>query len=169
MMARYITLILFLTLMLTSGCTTISAPPTPMPPTPMADLDLNPNGIIFSTAQTEDSLDAISRDITGAWMPAPSDVAMLEADLPAFLQNAQNDWLRPEPPIWERVPEYMRQYLGIVEGGEEIIYANFFCATNGDTWRDQFVMVLDGGDCYFQIRYNPKTREFFNFSVNGES
>jgi hypothetical protein len=28
---------------------------------------------------------------------------------------------------------------------------------------------MDGGDCYFQVKYNPQTGKFFDFAVNGQS
>jgi hypothetical protein len=65
--------------------------------------------------------------------------------------------------------DYMRQYLGIIEGGEEIIYANFFCTDHETDWHNEFVFVMDGGDCFFSVKHNPGSGEFFDLSVNGES
>ena len=176
MPTRYLSLLLLLAFALTSGCTFTIAPPTATPtagaaavPTVVAEEQLNPNGVIFTAAQTAASLREIGGNITDTWTPSPAAVAQLEAALPTFLQSAQDDWLRPDPPIWERVPEYKRQYLGIVEAGEEIIYANFFCSSFDENWHEQLVIVMDGGDCYFQFKYNPATGEFFAFSVNGEA
>jgi hypothetical protein len=67
------------------------------------------------------------------------------------------------------VPDYKRQYLGILENGEQIIYANFFCDATFEEWRQEFVLVNDGGDCFFQVKYNVATGEFYDFSVNGEA
>ena len=142
--------------------------PVPSPATTPSPA-LNPNGVIFSAKQTERELSYIAPQAIGAWTPTAAEVAKLEAALPAFLQNAKNDWLRPDPPIWEREPDTMRQYLGIVEDGAEVIYANFFCNAHDDDWHNELVMVMDGGDCYFQVKYDPGTDKFFDFSVNGES
>ena len=127
------------------------------------------NSVIFTAEQSQAQLYFIAPNATGAWQPSAADVAQLEADLPAFLQSAENPWLRTDPPIWERAPDYMRQYLGIVENGQEVIYANFFCSDFDLDWQEEFVLVMDGGDCYFQVKYNPTTGEFYDFSVNGES
>lgn len=177
---RYLLLPLLLAFALTGGCTYTSAPPTEIPiamptasqtdgSTPVSEEQLNPNGVIFTPEQTAASLREIGGNIADTWTPSTVAVAQLEAALPTFLQSAQNDWLRPDPPIWERVPEYKRQYLGIVEAGEKIIYANFFCSSFDENWHEQLVIILDGGDCYFQLKYNPATDEFFGFSVNGEA
>ena len=161
---RYLSLLLLLAFALTGGCTYTIAPPTAMP-----EAQLNPHGVIFTAEQAAASLRAIGGNITDTWTPSNAAIAQFEAALPTFLQSAHNDWLRPDPPIWERVPEYKRQYLGIVEAGEEIIYANFFCKSLNESWHEQLVTVMDGGDCYFQLKYNPATGEFFDFSVNGEA
>ncbi len=160
---RLIVLCLFIVIG-SAGCTLTISPATPVPqPQDSA------NAVIFNAAQTTASLDAVGGNITGTWQPTPDDVAQLEADLPTFLMGAEHPWLRAEPPIWERAPRYKRQYLGIVEDGTRLIYANFFCTAGDESWRETFVFVMDGGDCYFQLKYNPQTHEFTAFSVNGES
>ncbi len=123
-------------------------------------------GVIFA-ASTEE------RDISfyrgeGGWLPQPADIEALEAALIPFLRQAEHPWLRPEPPIWERVPTYVRQYRGVLVDGERVIYAAFFCRAL-DGWQTEVIDILDGGDCYFQVGYNLDTNEFIYFSVNGES
>jgi hypothetical protein len=145
-----------------AACNLVITPPPTVP-------ELNPNGVIFTPEQTTAAIDAIGERVEDAWTPSAEDVAKLEAELPAYLQTAENPWLRADPPIWEREPEYMRQYLGIVEDGEEIIYANFFCTINDMDWHSEFVFVMDGGDCFFQVKFNPESGEFFELYVNGES
>jgi hypothetical protein len=89
--------------------------------------------------------------------------------LPAFLETAEHPWLRLDPPIVQRAPDYMRQYFGLIVNGEEIIYANFFCNAHETDWHNEFVDIMDGGDCYFQLKYDPQSGEFFDLSVNGEA
>jgi hypothetical protein len=168
----FLSIVLLAMIVLAGACTNMITPPsaTPEMPTPEAPIpETNANGIIFTQAQTEASLDVVWPRPSGVWTPTAEDIAQLEADLPAFLRTAQNPWLRPDPPIWDREPDYMRQYLGIVENGNEIIYANFFCDPHDFDWRSAYYFVNDGGDCYFQVKYNPQTREFFDLSVNGEA
>lgn len=149
-----------------SACTLVITPePASSQPAPA----LNPNGVIFTVEQTEASLIAIWPEPEGAWQPTAADIAKLEEDLPEFLKSAEDRHLRPDPPIWEREPEYMRQYLGIIEDGEQIIYANFFCTIHDIDWRNELVFVSDGGDCFFSVKYNPTSKEFFDLSVNGEA
>lgn len=129
--------------------------------------EISPNGVIFSAEQSAQARGIFTAEST--WTPSPADVAKLEAGLTTFLQGVENPWLRTDPPIWQRVPEYHRQYLGLVQNGEDIIYANFFCVDDFDDWQNEFVLVMDGGDCFFQIRYNPQTDEFLDIMINGEA
>lgn len=152
-------LILLCFTLASAACNLVITPP-PMP-------ELNPNGVIFTPEQTT-AIDAIGERVEDAWTPTAEDVAKLEAGLPVFLQTAENPWLRTDPPIWEREPDYMRQYLGIVEDGEQIIYANFFCIINDMDWHSEYVFVMDGGDCFFQVKFDPESGEFFDLYVNGE-
>ena len=50
----------------------------------------------------------------------------------------------------------------------KIIYGNFFCSEE-DNWRQEFVMAIDGGDCYFQVEYDVEIEKFIKLVVNGES
>lgn len=156
----------FLTLGL--ALTLVACKPVPPPTTtPSAPVEISDNGVIFSAEQSAEVEAIFTAEST--WTPTAADVAKLEAGLTTFLQGAENPWLRTDPPIWDRVPQYHRQYLGIVQDGEEIIYANFFCRAYGEEWQTEYVFVMDGGDCFFQLKYNPQIDEFFDLVVNGES
>ena len=140
-------------------------------PVPSSErVDLNPNGVIFPAEATDAELGWISGESAGSWTPTEADVAALEEALVPFLRQAKHPWLRPDPPIWERVPQYYRQYLGVVEDGERVIFANFFChVAEGQDWQRELVFVMDGGDCYFSLKYDPQQRRFFDLNVNGEA
>jgi hypothetical protein len=56
-----------------------------------------------------------------------------------------------------------------VQADEELIFANFFCETHGEDWRETAVVVLDGGDCYFQVIYNADANVYSSLWINGES
>jgi hypothetical protein len=159
MKARLIPLLLFLIMLINSGCTLVITPPPPP--------ETVPNGVIFTPDQTKANLDVIGNGVEDAWTPSAGDVAKLDAALPDFLANADNPFLDADPPMAERLPDYMRQYLGIVENGEKLIFANYFCTINDMDWHKEYVFVLDGGDCFFQVKFNPATGEFSDLSVNG--
>lgn len=99
------------------------------------------------------------------WTPSENDVLALENELAAYLQD-NPDRFYGGTPVWERLDEYNRQYIGIILDGKEIIYANYFCDSIQD-WRKDFVFVMDGGDCFFQFKYDADSAEFFDLQVNG--
>jgi hypothetical protein len=107
--------------------------------------------------------------LEGFWTPEPSQVQALEATLPAFLAERQA-FFRREPPPWQSLAAYKAQYLGVTDRGQRLIYGNFFCdAVEWDDWQQQMVLVDDGGDCFFQVRYNPASGKFISLEVNGEA
>ena len=101
------------------------------------------------------------------WSPSRVDVQAAEDGVTAFLQENESAFFT-DIPVWQRLSEYKRQYVGVVWDGKKIIYANFFCSDEPD-WKENFVLVVDGGACSFQFKFDPNTGEFFQLQVNGES
>ena len=102
------------------------------------------------------------------WTPSENDVVTLENELGSYLQNNSDRFEGQKTPIEERLDEYNRQYIGIILEGKKIIYANYFCDSVQD-WGKDFVFVMDGGDCFFQFKYDADTAEFFDLQVNGNA
>jgi hypothetical protein len=108
--------------------------------------------------------------VNGTWMLSQSDVDGVEsnlariADIP-FPNRGSSGSQIPHP------EGYFRQYAGIVLDGHRIVYLNALCERAGNKyetyWRERFVIVFDGGDCYWNVRYDPETRQFSNLMVNG--
>lgn len=101
------------------------------------------------------------------WTPSADDILKLEEGLAEYLSRNSGAF-SSQPPAWERLDEYRRQYLGYEIGGKKIIYGNFFCSQE-DQWRGELILVMDGGDCYFQVEYDVASREFIKLLVNGEA
>ncbi|ANQ51590.1 hypothetical protein MY04_4248 [Flammeovirga sp. MY04] len=72
----------------------------------------------------------------------------------------------------EYLLKYRRQYFGYIDKqGNKILYINCFWSENSfhhKEWKETIVVVDDGGDHYWQIKFNLKTGGFFDLSVNGE-
>lgn len=101
------------------------------------------------------------------WTPSEDNVLKPENRLSSYLRQANPDRFdKQEAPIWERLDEYNRQYIGIILDGKRIIYANYFCDSTDMDWRKDFVFVMDGGDCFFQFKYDT---EFYDLQVNGNA
>jgi hypothetical protein len=102
------------------------------------------------------------------WTPSEQDVIAIENGLVAYLeQNAERFYVR-DIPVWERLDDYNRQYVGVIIDNRRIVYANYFCDSVVD-WEKEFVIVMDGGDCFFQFQFDVDTAEFFELQVNGEA
>lgn len=108
--------------------------------------------------------------------PSNAEVAAFEAKLPALLrEKARKPWPRNKTPLVDRAPTYVRQYVGKIEpDGKRWIWGNFLCQTFGqgadkDYWRKYPLWVNDGGDCFFNVEFSPKTGEFRNLKINGDA
>lgn len=107
-------------------------------------------------------------EIEGYWTPTEEDVLLLEQNLPSFLQENSTSFRR-EPPVWEQLDTYQRQYAGLVMNGRKIIYGNFFCTEPGPGWKEEWLFVMDGGDCYFQLQFDVASSAFSGLMVNGDA
>jgi hypothetical protein len=127
--------------------------------------------VIFTQAQMDRLAQsgAMLFEITGPfWTPTESQVRDLEQRLPDFLKASTEPRANLIQP---KLAGYKRQYFGFTIVGTRQILLNAFCDAGGpkDYWRSQVVFVLDGGECYFQVSYDPATKSFTSFSINGEA
>lgn len=65
--------------------------------------------------------------------------------------------------------EYRRQYIVVTAPtGEKLLHINFFCGPDGfEYWKDEYVIVDDGGNCFFQVIINISKKKLVEFYVNG--
>lgn len=105
----------------------------------------------------------------GDWVPTVEEIRALENQLNAYLPQHQKAFDGMKKPIEERLPTYKRQYWGVLEDEKKVVFANFFCHAFDYDWMNERVFVLDGGDCYFQIRYDVETESLFDLRVNGSA
>jgi hypothetical protein len=135
-------------------------------------VDLGDDTVIFSAEQAEAMEVKLwiegSVPIEGFWTPEPTQVLALERALPAFLAE-HPELFRRDPPPSESLAAYRGQYIGIVEEGQRLIYGNYFCDAGSHDWQQEMILVDDGGDCFFQVRYDPATGAFREIRVNGEA
>ena len=111
---------------------------------------------------------ASAEEVEGYWTPTEEDVLLLEDKIPSFLREHSNSFRR-EPPVWEQLDNYKRQYAGLILNGRRIIYGNFFCSDRGTDWKQDWVFVMDGGDCFFQLQFDVESRTFNGLMVNGDA
>ena len=53
------------------------------------------------------------------------------------------------------------------EQGEIVVWVNALCRRSHDDWRSRILVVMDGGNCYYQLKVNLTKKTFFDFGVNG--
>lgn len=102
---------------------------------------------------------------TGYWTPTDADVAAFDAAFPVWIAE-QTEWGADE--VSQRWPtDYTRQYVGFERDDQQLLYVNAFCAIEYLDWKNQPVMVDDGGPCFFSVVFNPATLEFTELMING--
>lgn len=129
--------------------------------------------IIFSAEQASEwkvgSWFFLNGENLDYWTPTEDNILALEKELGAYLQANSDRFYEKDIPVWDRLDEYNRQYIGIILDGKQVIYANYFCDSAQLDWRKDFVFVMDGGDCFFQFNYNVDSADFFDLQVNGSA
>ena len=93
------------------------------PESPTAEV--NQNWVIVTRKQAEEIASWLGGS-GGFWTPSADDIFKLEEGLAEYLSQNSSYFYR-QPPVWERIDEYQRQYIGLERGGRQIIYGNFFC------------------------------------------
>ena len=98
--------------------------------------------------------------VDGGVVEIKIDSLSIENDLWAYIHN--NSAIKFEPRN-----TYVYQYLAI--SNSEILI-NALCRVDAKkSLHSEFVIVFDGGSCYFQVNYNFKTGTFSKLYVNGEA
>ena len=65
---------------------------------------------------------------------------------------------------------YKRQYIAVLNSkGEKEVWINCFCHTWNKNWRKELIDVNDGGNCYFNLKINLTTGQYYELMVNGDA
>ena len=114
---------------------------------------------------------AIAAFLVGSWFPISGGtwtadrvaVAHLQAALhPYVVAQASERRLKLQP--WS---SYSFQFQGRGNADGKFIFINAFCSAPDAYAAKRFLQVLDGGTCYFELKYNPKTKTFYDLGFNG--
>jgi hypothetical protein len=102
-----------------------------------------------------------------SWQPSQGELATLEAALPRISE------MLGQPHDHRHVADpdrYFLQYLPIVRQGKKEIFVSAFCdAPTGGKWRSHLYVVVDGGECYWQVYYDSASGKFSNLTINGRA
>lgn len=67
-----------------------------------------------------------------------------------------------------KLKDYYRQYVAFINNeGEKVVWINLFCNYFNTDWKKNVVFVLDGGECYFNLKINIEKGFAYDFEVNG--
>jgi hypothetical protein len=95
-------------------------------------------------------------------------IAQLETRLKRYLGSEtapQGNLLAARLGSYVGLASYKRQYLGYTDHGKRLVLVNGFCEKywkedDPYSWRERLVIILDGGPCFFRLRYDPSTSQF---------
>lgn len=148
-------------------------------------------GVIFPKESLEGRSTVLGVRATAFWTPGPDVIATIESGVRSILERGLTDPKSLDPSsehspqrssyltrevgkILEGLATYRRQYIGIVAtDGTRRVLVNCFPGPSVDSsdlfpyWRQQPVLVLDGGYRYWRIQYDVDTGLFMEFGSNG--
>ncbi len=108
------------------------------------------------------------RGTAPAWTPSPSDVARAEKGLRSYLRSlggAVHGYERG--PVYRRLGDYGRQYVGVMRNGHRVIWINLFDVGSPFYERGQetqtLVKVHQCGDCNLEVYYDVETGRYSDF------
>lgn len=65
---------------------------------------------------------------------------------------------------------YKRQYVPAINSkGEKSVWINCFCGQWSERSRTNLVLVMDGGNCFFNLKINLTTGQYYELMVNGSA
>jgi len=100
------------------------------------------------------------------WDPNPKMLADLKGQIERYVKSQAKAQGR-ELKRWQ---EYIFQYQGQKEKGMKYIFINALCEQRDRQGLDKkIVIIFDGGTCYFNVKYDPGQKVFFDLFINGEA
>jgi len=99
----------------------------------------------------------------GSWSPTPNQLDKLRARFETFIQKGAAEKRVTLHP-WQ---DYSFQFQGQVKDNQKVVFVNAFCIAAPDYAQQRFVMVLDGGPCFFNLIYDVAHDRFLELRFNG--
>ena len=122
--------------------------------------------LFFILSVAEGSEEQWIRVNSGTWDPGPEIMADLKNRIEPNIRNIANSQGR-KLKDWQ---DYIFQHQGREENSWKIIFINALCKTTYEpNLNEEIVQIFDGGNCYFNVKFDPIKKVFFNLIVNGES
>jgi len=101
----------------------------------------------------------------GGWSITPIELSEIQNGLESYVKEQASIQHR-HLPEWSN---YTFQYQGQINDNKKLVFINAFCISPPGYIQRQFVIVLDGGTCFFQVKYDPTTKKYYDLMFNGEA
>ncbi len=102
----------------------------------------------------------------GKWEP---DSQMLN-DIKIHIESYVKRQAKAQKRELKKWKSYTFQYQGWEANGRKYVFINALCKHTEDGSLDkEIIAVCDGGSCFFNLKYDPVSREFFGLIINGEA
>lgn len=140
------------------------------------------SGVIFPADRAKGLAESFGLRVGGYWTPNSELIARLESKLRPALEEESRSQIPPGEPgrrafligeagkILAHFEEYKRQYVGIILlNGSRRVFLNCFRPSDdpSDGWRQDLVVVDDGGFWFWQIQFDLDSQHFVDFTSNG--
>jgi hypothetical protein len=105
--------------------------------------------------------------IAGDWITVDGGIIEVNLDQNAVENRLWSYLSTNSKREFEQRSTYTYQYQAV---SNEVIKIYAMCNVRSkENLHKEFVMVFDGGSCYFEVKYSIKTGEFSELHVNGEA
>ena len=101
----------------------------------------------------------------GDWNPSEQVVNEIRAGLEKFVQVKATEQ-KKQLQKWSM---YSFQFQGQEESGRKFVFVNAYCTAPLEYSTERFVIVLDGGPCFLNVKYDLKLHRFFELDFNGDA
>lgn len=105
----------------------------------------------------------------GAWAPSVEVLTTLKSGIRPYVEAQARNQQR-ELQKWSK---YTFQYQGQQQNGRKLIFVSGFCSNTpfikDEQLSKRMVLVLDGGTCFFDLKYDPEKKQFYGLYINGKA
>lgn len=105
----------------------------------------------------------------GVWVPSPEVLTFVKSGTKDAIESFAQQHDR-QLRSWD---SYTFQYQGMSRNNRKFVFVNALCKESsfGKTVKlnRNFLVVKDGGSCYFQLKYDPALGKFYEVFINGEA
>lgn len=99
----------------------------------------------------------------GAWVPTQSQLEVAQRGFKMFV----NHMARQRNISLAQWRMYTFQYQGQLMHDCKVIFIKAYCSAPADVLHDDFLVVADGGPCYFKAWWSAERRSFIRIMFNG--